>query len=182
MNVPITVHLFDLTRNPKRRILPHLPTRLTLAASAMMRAMAPARIEGINHVTLSAPDVEEAIVFYRDVLGCDLVAAWPSGAYLLAGTMWLALVQGNVLAGTDDYSHIVFTVSSEDLAGVAARVEESGAVVWQDNRTEGDSLYFEDPAGHRLEIHSSDLSARLRSALEHPWEGLTVLRPDLAET
>jgi hypothetical protein len=39
-------------------------------------------------------------------------------------------------------------------------------------RTEGVSWYFLDPNGHKLEIHASDLTARLRKAREQPWVGL----------
>ena len=109
-----------------------------------------------------------------DVLGCELVAVWPKGAYLLAGSMWIALVSA------DDYSHVAFAVSTSEFDGVAARIRSSGVAVWQDNWTEGESLYFEDPAGHRLEIHATTLADRLRDALASPWEGLQVLRPDLA--
>ena len=38
----------------------------------------------------------------------------------------------------------------------------------------GASLYFLDPNGHKLEIHASDLEARLLSARERPWEGLEL--------
>lgn len=44
----------------------------------------------------------------------------------------------------------------------------------QDNWTEGDSLYFLDPDGHRLEIHATTLADRLRHARADPWEGLVI--------
>ena len=48
----------------------------------------------------------------------------------------------------------------------------------QQNWTEGESLYFLDPDGHKLEIHASDLAARLRSARERPWAGLELFAAD----
>jgi len=45
---------------------------------------------------------------------------------------------------------------------------------WQRNHSEGDSLYFLDPDGHKLEIHASDLNARIRSLRSVPPEGLVV--------
>ena len=131
-------------------------------------------MSGINHITFAVPDVDAAIAFYTEVLGCELVAVWPNGAYLLAGSLWIALVSA------DDYSHIAFAVSPSAFAALADRIRSSGAVVWQENWTEGESLYFEDPAGHRLEIHATTLADRLREALASPWDGLQVLRPDLA--
>lgn len=50
----------------------------------------------------------------------------------------------------------------------------SYAIIWQDNWTEGESLYFLDPNGHKLEIHASDLAARLQAARENPWAGLEL--------
>ena len=39
-------------------------------------------IHGIDHTALSVPDMDQAIEFYRDVLGfqVDMNAGWPSGA------------------------------------------------------------------------------------------------------
>ena len=54
----------------------------------------------------------------------------------------------------------------------AKRIKASGAEIFQENVTEGKSLYFLDPDGHKLEIHVGDLKSRLKSAKETPWKGL----------
>ena len=41
-------------------------------------------------------------------------------------------------------------------SGAADKVKGSSTELRQENSTEGDSLYFVDPDGHRLEIHASD--------------------------
>ena len=134
------------------------------------------RVSGINHVTFDVASVEESVKFYRDVLGCELVAHWPAGAYLTAGTTWLALVRrGKPPSPATDYSHIAFGVSSEQFIDLTDRIRASGARVWQENWTEGESLYFEDPTGHRLEVHCTDLVTRLRAARTEPWEGLVII-------
>jgi catechol 2,3-dioxygenase-like lactoylglutathione lyase family enzyme len=134
------------------------------------------KVSGINHVTFDAASVEESLEFYRDVLGCELVAHWRAGAYLTAGKTWIALVRrGEPPSPATDYSHIAFGVSREQFTGLTDRIRASGARVWQENWTEGDSLYFEDPTGHRLEIHCSDLVSRLRAARTEPWEGLVIV-------
>ncbi|MEM9009104.1 MAG: VOC family protein [Cyanobacteria bacterium P01_F01_bin.86] len=48
-------------------------------------------IQGRNHITLAVSDVETAFTFYREVLGCQPLARWQRGAYLLAGDLWLCL-------------------------------------------------------------------------------------------
>jgi len=135
-------------------------------------------ITGINHITFSIRDTEESFRFYTEVLGFRAVAKWPKGAYLLAGETWIALVLDSERLRTGalpEYSHIAFSVSSSDFDTLVTRIKASGATIWQDNWTEGDSLYFLDPNGHKLEIHASDLAARLRSAKATPWEGLEIL-------
>jgi catechol 2,3-dioxygenase-like lactoylglutathione lyase family enzyme len=131
-------------------------------------------ITGINHITLAVRDAEESFAFYTQVLGFHPVAKWPQGAYLLAGDVWIALVlDPHVREGTlPEYTHVAFTVSAEDMEQLSARIKESGAEIWQENRTEGASFYFVDPNGHKLEIHASDLETRIKTAREDPWEEL----------
>jgi catechol 2,3-dioxygenase-like lactoylglutathione lyase family enzyme len=130
---------------------------------------------GINHVTLAVHDLDASIGFYRDVLGCQVLATWPKGAYLSAGGTWLALVAGrHEREHVDDYSHLAFDVCPDDFDATVDRIRRAGCEVWQDNWTEGDSLYFRDPTGHRLEIHATTLAQRLASAASAPWEGLVI--------
>lgn len=131
-------------------------------------------VAGISHVTLSTRDATAAARFYTEVLGCETVARWPKGAYLLAGDLWIALVEGPVGSAGDDYSHVAFHVDRHRFAEVAGRIEASGATAWQQNWTEGESLYFTDLDGHRLEIHATTLADRLAHARTDPWPGLEI--------
>ena len=69
-----------------------------------------------------------------------------------------------------EYSHIAFNVPAARFDDAAASIRASGAVIWQDNRSEGASLYFLDPDGHKLEIHAGDWRTRLAAMKEHPWD------------
>ena len=133
-------------------------------------------VSGVNHITLSVRDVEESYDFYATVLGFKPVLRWPKGAYFTAGEAWVAIVlDENVRDGMlPEYSHIAFSAPSGEFQGLCERIIKSGAVIWQENQTEGDSLYFSDPNGHRLEIHVSDLKARVASVKANPWPGLEV--------
>jgi catechol 2,3-dioxygenase-like lactoylglutathione lyase family enzyme len=71
-------------------------------------------ITEVKHITLSVRNLEESIIFYRDVLYFRLLTKWAEGA----------------------------------------------------------SLYFLDPNDHKLEIHTSDLDTRIKTAKAHPWEEL----------
>jgi len=136
--------------------------------------MAPA-ITGLNHITLAVADVQRSVAFYRDVLGCAVRALWPDGAYLRAGTLWLCLSRDDRarVAPHPDYSHIAFAVSEEDYPVLSRRLSAE-CTVWKDNRSEGDSTYFLDPDGHKLELHIGSLESRLAHYRVSPPSGLTV--------
>jgi catechol 2,3-dioxygenase-like lactoylglutathione lyase family enzyme len=131
-------------------------------------------ITGLNHITLAVRDAEESFHFYTQVLGLRPVARWPKGAYLLAGDVWIALVVDSAAREhvLPEYTHIAFTVSPTDFPSLRRQLQQADVPTWQENRTEGESLYFADPNGHKLEIHASDLATRLKTAHELPWEGL----------
>ncbi|MEM7119777.1 MAG: VOC family protein [Pseudomonadota bacterium] len=134
-------------------------------------------IRGINHITLSISDLDRSITFYTDVLGCGLVARWDDGCYLEAGALWLALVVEDSVRSTPlpEYTHMAFDVAAADFSATADRVRQSGATVFQDNSTEGASLYFLDPDGHKLELHVGSLTTRLDAMRREPWDGLEIL-------
>ena len=131
-------------------------------------------ITGINHITLAVKNLEESFKFYQEILGFKPLAKWKKGAYFLAGDLWFCLIQdeNTNIVPQKEYTHIAFTVSEQDFEKISDRIKGSQTQIWQDNTSEGASLYFTDPNHHRLEIHVSDLATRIKVAKEHPWEGL----------
>lgn len=130
-------------------------------------------ITGLNHLTFAVRDLAEAFDFYTRILGFQPLVKWPHGAYLLAGDVWIALTldpetRRGPLA---EYTHAAFSVSPNDFPLMTERILASGAASWQENSSEGASLYFLDPDGHKLELHASDLAARLEAAKASPWPG-----------
>ncbi|GHA23823.1 FosA family fosfomycin resistance glutathione transferase [Devosia pacifica] len=135
-----------------------------------------ARISGVNHITLAVTDLERSISFYRDILGCGLRAVWTNGAYLEAGDLWLCLSLDKSAAPSrrDDYTHIAFSASDADYAVLRQRLLGE-ARLWQDNSSEGASIYFLDPDGHKLELHLGSLQSRLAHYRAHPDKGVTIV-------
>lgn len=127
------------------------------------------RVTGINHVTLAVADLDRSVSFYRDVLGLELRTVWNEGAYLEAGAFWICLSVDPKAehARRDDYTHLAFDVSADDFHRLSAEVE-ARAEVWKENRSEGASLYFLDPDGHKLELHVGSLASRLQHYRAHP--------------
>lgn len=118
-----------------------------------------AGIDGINHITFAVENLDRSLDFYCDLLGGGLRARWDRGAYVELGTLWLCLSEGPVETGSD-YSHVALSTSAEDFPALAERIA-ARAGIWQENTSEGPSLYFLDPDGHRLELHVGTLASRL---------------------
>src|SRR5260221_9738435 len=112
-------------------------------------------ITGLNHVTLGVHNLEESLAFYSRTLGLRTVFTRSKGSYLLAGDFWIALIEEPEAqpAALSEYSHVAFSVAPTNFEKLSNQIKLSGAKIWQDNKSEGASLYFLDPNGHKLEIH-----------------------------
>lgn len=131
-------------------------------------------LSGVNHITLSVRDLPRSIRFYTELAGGKLRAEWPRGAYVELGALWLCLsLTDQPIAPRDDYTHIALSCPDADFARLSARIR-ANAPLWQDNRSQGASLYFLDPDGHKLELHQGDLASRLAHYRAHPENGVTV--------
>ena len=128
-------------------------------------------ITGLNHITLAVTDLERSFDFYVRVLGCKPVARWKTGAYVTAGDTWVAFIEDEKARSPQrsDYSHIAFGCAQERFAALVAALRAEGCSSWSENSSEGDSFYFEDPDGHRLEVHVGSLETRLAAMKANPW-------------
>lgn len=129
---------------------------------------------GINHVTFAVTDLDRSVGFYTDILGCELHARWDSGAYLTVGNFWLCLSLDSDAVPAAGYSHIAFSIDAESFADFRSALMERQVRTWKQNFSEGDSLYFLDPDGHRLEAHVGDLESRLKAIRAEPYSGLCI--------
>lgn len=131
-------------------------------------------IQGINHITLAVRDLDKSFTFYTKVLAFRPLARWDKGAYLLAETSWVCLtLDPETRTGPlDDYTHTAFTVSEKEFQNMSDRITRSGTKQWQENNSEGNSLYFLDPNGHKLEIHTGDWQSRLTACRNDPFPGM----------
>lgn len=128
-------------------------------------------VKGINHITFAVADINASFNFYTSVLGLKPVARWDKGAYLKTDEFWIALnVDQNInKMKQPDYSHVAFTCTKSDFPEMKARILEYGCIEWSKNVSEGESLYFLDPDGHKLEIHVGDLESRLKEMKMNAW-------------
>ena len=127
-------------------------------------------ISGVSHITFSVRNLETSFHFYKEVLGFEPAARWYKGAYFKAGSDWICLTLDaeTRTASLPEYTHTAFAVSLADFPILVERLRTAGALCWQQNRSPGESFYFLDPDGHKLEIHTSTLSARLEAMKSQP--------------
>lgn len=122
-------------------------------------------ITGISHITLSVRSLDESFNFYREVLSFKPLMKSPKSAYFLAGDLWFCIEEdSNVRSDAlPEYTHIAFSVTADDFIAIEERIMTSSAHIFKKNTSEGDSIYFQDPNGHKLEIHVGDWRSRLDS-------------------
>nr|WP_174507121.1 fosfomycin resistance glutathione transferase [Acinetobacter sp. Marseille-Q1620] len=128
-------------------------------------------LTGLNHLTLAVSEIECSFNFYQNILGFQPKAKWDTGAYLSIGQLWLCL-SVDVASQKQDYTHYAFTISEAEIDVFKSRLKRNGIIEWKENRSEGRSVYFLDPDGHKLEVHCGDLGSRLNACRNQPYQGM----------
>lgn len=141
-----------------------------------------AGINRVGHVVLYVSDVDEAIEFYRDKVGMELVRynAERGLAFMSFGTqhhdLGLFRVRGEPTKGRLGLSHIAFVINggSAELEEVHDRLAGEGVEILEKiDYGYTRSFYFNDPDGNRVEVYC-DLKAPLESKrflAERPGSG-----------
>ena len=120
-------------------------------------------IVGMNHITLAVRDIQRSFIFYRDVIGLKPLCKWHKGAYFLVGDFWFCLNTDLKRRPSPCYTHYAFSVDKAHFSSVKLHLLDSGVNVFKDNTSPGESFYFLDPDGHKLEIHAENWKERLLS-------------------
>jgi catechol 2,3-dioxygenase-like lactoylglutathione lyase family enzyme len=120
-------------------------------------------ITGMNHITLAVRNIDKSFAFYRDIVGLKPLVKWDKGAYFLMGNFWFCLNVDDKRQANLCYTHYAFTVPREQFNKMSQIIIRSGAEIFKDNTSPGESLYFLDPDGHKLEIHVSNWQNRIQA-------------------
>jgi metallothiol transferase len=126
---------------------------------------------GLNHLTLRVADLERSIAFYRDLLGFALRWRSDISAYLEGGGHWLSLLErrvGPAAEETAGMDHFALAIAEEAFDSAVEELQRRGVKIVRGplSRVAGRSVYFHDPDGIVVELHTSDLHARLQT-----WQG-----------
>ncbi|NRQ42514.1 fosfomycin resistance glutathione transferase [Rheinheimera sp. YQF-2] len=131
-------------------------------------------LQGLNHITIAVSDLERSLAFYTELLGMKAHVRWDAGAYLSLGDVWFCL-SCDKPAPSLDYSHIALDIAEQDFSVFAEKLRQAAVPEWQQNSSEGQSVYFLDPDGHKLEAHCGNLQTRLDALKNKPYSGLIWL-------
>lgn len=129
-------------------------------------------VKGINHITFSVSNLDASLAFYQQVFDATLLFRAEGMAYLDLCGVWLALnVQEDIPRREIHYTytHLAFNVEAQDMEQMEDRLRQLHVPIRPGRpRSAGEahSLYFTDPDGHLLEVHSGDLAARLAAYKE----------------
>jgi catechol 2,3-dioxygenase-like lactoylglutathione lyase family enzyme len=117
----------------------------------------------INHVTLAVTNLDSSFAFYCDTLEARPIMRSHTSAYLELEGLWIALVAAERITpiGKDCYTHLAFTASDSLYRKLLRLVDAGSLPTWQENTSEGDSIYFLDPDGNKLELHKTTLKDRI---------------------
>jgi lactoylglutathione lyase len=124
------------------------------------------RAVGINHVSISAADLDESTRFYEEVFGMERIASptFPDPV------QWLRLGDLQLHLFLDDSTpprrhHIGITVDDFDAAYQAVKARASDQFGWKvvELPSRQVQLYFRDPAGNLIELNYADADLLDRS-------------------
>ena len=115
-----------------------------------------------NHTIVAAKDRQESADFFTEIFG--LPPATEFGPFLAVGLNHGASLDYAQVATGEEIrpQHYAFLVSEDEFDGIYGRIQERGLQHWADPRGSrpgeinhndgGRGVYFQDPAGHYLEI------------------------------
>jgi len=118
------------------------------------------RLAKLHQVAVSAPDLDAAVAFYRDVLGAAFVARFdPPGLAFFDFEGVRLLLDGDATPGTL-YFHVEdIDAAAAELSGRGVSIEFGPALIHRDDDgTFGDAgeeewmAFFRDPAGNTLAL------------------------------
>lgn len=127
------------------------------------------QVLGLDHVVFRVRDIERALAFYRDVLGCALERSVADmGLYQLrAGGSLIDLVpvdgklgrMGGAAPGEEGHNvdHVAIRIAPFDEAAIRAHLQAHGIAAGETARRygaegQGPSIYIQDPDGNTVEL------------------------------
>lgn len=125
-------------------------------------------IQSVNHVTYSVSNLKNSIIFYRDILKGSILVEGKTSAYFDIGGLWLALNEEKEIPRNEikySYTHMAFSISEDEFDDWFQWLEENDVNILEGRKRDVRDkkfIYFTDPDGHKLELHTGTLEDRLK--------------------
>ncbi|NWK84563.1 metallothiol transferase FosB [Staphylococcus sp. GSSP0090] len=123
-------------------------------------------IQSINHMTYSVSNIKESITFYKDILKANILVESDKTAYFTLGGLWLALNEEKDIPRNEiqySYTHMAFTIEESEFYEWYQWLNDNDVNILE-GRTrdmrDKNSIYFTNPDGHKLELHTGTLQDR----------------------
>ncbi|MCE5097981.1 metallothiol transferase FosB [Staphylococcus devriesei] len=124
-------------------------------------------IQSVNHVTYSVSNIKKSIEFYKNILKAKILLESDKTAYFTLGGLWLALNEEMEIPRNEiqySYTHMAFSINENDFNECYNWLKENNVNIL-DGRLrdirDKKSIYFTDPDGHKLELHTGSLQDRI---------------------
>ncbi|MDG5481148.1 FosB/FosD family fosfomycin resistance bacillithiol transferase [Staphylococcus xylosus] len=124
-------------------------------------------IQSINHVTYSVSDIKTSIAFYKEILKAEILVESDKTVYFTLGGLWLALNEEKDIPRNEiqySYTHMAFTIDESEFGEWYQWLKVNNVNILEGcsrDLRDKQSIYFTDPDGHKLELHTGTLQDRL---------------------
>ncbi|MFC6401194.1 FosB/FosD family fosfomycin resistance bacillithiol transferase [Mammaliicoccus sciuri] len=124
-------------------------------------------IKSINHICYSVSNLDDSIYFYKDILCGELLLRGKTTAYFDIGGLWVALNEEKNIPRNEiqySYTHTAFAIEESEYNSWCRWLKQNNVNIIE-GRTrdvrDKQSIYFTDPDGHKLELHTGTLENRV---------------------
>lgn len=123
-------------------------------------------VKGFSHVTINVSSLEKSLEFYSETLGMKIIHKGNKDTYLEWGDAWVCLLERPEKQAQSDnlgVDHVAFFISGNEFDEAVKHLQKNMVPIVRgpERRGAGSSVYFLDPDGTQLELHTSTLAERM---------------------